>query len=58
MGTKGVAIASSVACGIYDSIETAIQVMEDGVTRIEPDFEKHALYQKRYARFKELVQRT
>lgn len=39
MGTKGVAIASSVACGIYDSIETAIQVMEDGVTRIEPDFE-------------------
>lgn len=55
MGTKGVAILSSVARGFYKSVEEAIDHMGATSLLIKPDKKKHSFYKQRYKKFVEYV---
>jgi xylulokinase len=50
----GAAILAGVGCGDYDSVPEAVQVQVQVADRFEPNPRKHALYDERVARYREL----
>lgn len=55
MGTKGVAIASAVAVGIYHDIQEAVATMSRPGTLIQPRAEYAHIYKKKFERFKKVM---
>jgi xylulokinase len=53
-GTLGVALISSVAIGMYPTIEAAVGKMVKTTDVFHPDMKRKAEYQKKYQRYKKL----
>lgn len=57
MGTKGAAVVAAIAAGIYPDPQTAIQEMNRPGIIIHPRPEYTAIYMRKYARFKTVMQK-
>ena len=55
LGALGAAVAAAVACGIYDTYESAVAAMCRVVRRHEPNPEMAAVYASRYQRYLKYV---
>ena len=58
MGTKGAAIVAAVSAKIYPDVKTAISNMTSVGKVFEPRQDFSAIYQKKYLRFKSIVNKT
>ena len=51
LGAQGAAISAATALGFYDKLETAVSAMVRVVRRYEPERDRVAAYEKKFARF-------
>lgn len=53
LGARGAAICAAVAVGLHGNVREAVGKMVRVVDRFEPDHDRHALYSRKYDRFRE-----
>ncbi|PDT82268.1 carbohydrate kinase [Bradyrhizobium sp. Y36] len=53
LGARGAAISAAVAVGLHDSVQQAVDSMVRVVDRFDPEDGRHALYDRKFMRFRE-----